>query len=89
MRQIIQTSQFKRDFKKIATSGRYKKQDFLTVVELLAHDKPLPDKYRDHILINDWKDYRECHIKPDWLLIYKKYENALLLARTGSHSELF
>jgi len=89
VREIIQTSQFKRDFKKIASSGRYKKQDFLDVIHLLIQDKPLVEKYRDHTLTNDWKDYRECHIKPDWLLIYKKYDNVLLLARTGSHSEIF
>ena len=89
MRRIEQTNQFKRDFKKIAASGRYKKKDFLDVVELLIHDKPLPEKYRDHALINDWKSYRECHIKPDWLLIYKLYDGLLLLARIGSHSELF
>jgi mRNA interferase YafQ len=89
VRRIEQTNQFKRDFKKIAASSRYKKKDFLDVVELLIHDKSLPEKYRDHALINDWKNYRECHIKPDWLLIYKLYDNLLLLARTGSHSELF
>jgi mRNA interferase YafQ len=89
VREIIQTTQFKRDFKKIAASGRYKKQDFLDVTELLVNDIPLPEKYRDHALMNNWKDYRECHIKPDWLLIYKKYDTTLLLARTGSHSELF
>jgi mRNA interferase YafQ len=89
VREIIQTTQFKRDYKKIVASGRYKKQDFLTVVELLANDQPLPDKYRDHVLMGEWKNYKECHIKPDWLLIYKKIEDRLLLARTGSHSELF
>lgn len=89
MREIVQTTQFKRDFKKIASSGRYKKQDFLNVVKLLVTDTSLQEKYRDHALTNNWKDYRECHIKPDWLLIYKKYNSALLLARTGSHSELF
>lgn len=89
MRKIDQTTQFKRDFKKIAASGRYKKQDFLDVIELLIHDKKLPEKYCDHNLSGNWKNYRECHIKPDWLLIYKQYEDQLLLARTGSHSELF
>ena len=85
----MQTHQFKKDFKKIAASGRYKKQDILNVIEWLASERELPPKYHDHPLINDWQDYRECHIKPDWLLIYKKYEDILLLARTGSHSELF
>ena len=89
MRQIIQTSQFKRDLKKVSSSGRYKKHDLLAVIELLANDETLPDKYCDHNLINDWEDCRECHIKPDWLLIYKKYEDVLQLLRTGSHSTLF
>lgn len=53
MREIVQTAQFKRDFKKIAASGRYKKQDFLDLVELLANDKLLPEKYRDHGLMNN------------------------------------
>jgi len=89
MREIVQTRQFKRDYKKMAASGRYKKQDFLKVVECLAQDVSLPERYRDHALTNDWQTFRECHIKPDWLLIYKKYDRILLLARTGSHSELF
>lgn len=89
MRKIEETTRFKSDFKKIASSGRYKKQDFLDVIELLANDQPLPAKYRDHNLIGNWKSYRESHIKPDWLLIYKQYDDQLLLARTGSHSELF
>ena len=54
MRHLEQTSQFKRDFKKVASSERYKKQDFLTIVELLINDQPLPEKNRDHTLINDW-----------------------------------
>ncbi len=89
MRQLIQTTQFKRDYKKIAASGRYSVNDFLKVVDLLAHDKSLPDKYRDHVLIGEWKGYRECHIKPNWLLIYHKPGIELVLVRTGSHSELF
>ncbi len=89
MRKIIQTNQFKRDLKKISASGRYKKQDFFNILELLVQDHSLPEKNRDHCLINEWKEYRECHIKPDWLLIYKKYDDILLLVRTGTHSELF
>lgn len=89
MREIIETTQFKRDFKKIASSGRYSRSEFLTVVELLALDKPLPSKLRDHALIGEWKGYRECHIRPDWLLIYQKKDKDLILVRTGSHSELF
>ena len=88
MRKIEETTRFKSDFKKIASSGRYKKKDFLEVVKLLVNDQVLPAKYRDHNLVGNWKNYRECHIKPDWLLIYKQYDDKLLLARTGSHSEL-
>ncbi len=64
-------------------------EHFFKVLDLLSRDEPLPQKNRDHSLTNDWKNYRECHIKPDWLLIYKKYDDILLLARMGSHSELF
>jgi mRNA interferase YafQ len=91
VREIDRTKQFKKDAKKIASSGRHSKDDFLTVVQLLALDEPLPKKHNDHPLIGNWIGYRECHIKPDWLLIYKKSEDPrmLILARTGSHSELF
>ena len=89
MREIIQTKQFKRDLKKVASSGRYAMEDLFKILELLADDLTLPEKNRDHSLIGDWKEYRECHIKPDWLLIYKKYDAVLLLARMGSHSDLF
>jgi mRNA interferase YafQ len=91
MREIIEGNQFKRDYKKIAASGRYSVDDFLHVVELLAQDKPLPIKHRDHSLSGEWIGYRECHIRPDWLLIYKKSnsDKKLILVRTGSHSELF
>lgn len=91
MREIVRSKQFKRDYKKIAASGRYSIDDFLTVVELLIADKPLPEKYQDHPLKGEWLGYRECHIKPDWLLVYEKNhgDKKLILARTGSHSELF
>ena len=79
MRKIEETTRFKSDFKKIASSGRYKKKDFLDVIELLAEDQPLPTRYRDHNLIGNWKSYRECHIKPDWLLIYKQYDERFCL----------
>ena len=61
------------------------------IVKLLQELKPLPEKNADHALVGDWKGYRECHITPDWLLIYKSEEdlNLLRLMRTGSHSELF
>ncbi len=89
MRKIIESTQFKRDYKKIASSGRYSRDELLTVIDLLAHDKLLPVKLRDHALVGEWKGFRECHIRPDWLLIYQKIDKELFLARTGSHSELF
>ena len=89
---IKRTSQFKKDYKKAIKSG-CKEDEFREVLGYLVEQKPLPDKYRDHQL-SDSKDYRnvrECHINPDWLLIYrvKKTELILELIRTGSHSELF
>jgi mRNA interferase YafQ len=91
VREIVQSKQFKRDYKKVAASGRYSVNDFLAVVELLAQDKPLSDKHHDHSLKGDWIGYRECHINSDWLLIYTKTnsDNELTLVRTGSHSKLF
>lgn len=61
-----------------------------TVVELLLDGQTLPEKYRDHQLTGNWKGYRECHIEPDWLLVYKIYESKLILSlvRTGTHSDL-
>ncbi len=59
------------------------------VLRLLAEGSPLPPPYRDHSLGGDWKSYRECHLEPDWLLIYKIDSDNLLLARTGTHSDLF
>ena len=60
------------------------------VIDLLRQGSPLPEKYRDHWLTGDYKGYRECHIKPDWLLIYRIEKNILVLTlmRTGTHSDL-
>jgi len=60
-----------------------------SIVNLLQLHKALPIKHRDHPLIGNWKDHRECHIEPDWLLIYRVKNGFLLLERTGSHSDLF
>ena len=73
MRDIVQTAQFKRDLKKLKHSGRYKVEDLLLVVELLANDKPLPESYQPHDLTGNWKLYQECHIKPDWLCAIDYY----------------
>lgn len=86
MRIIERSSTFKRDFKKHGELDA----SFIEVLYKLLNDEALAEKYRDHALIGNWVGYRECHIKPDLLLIYKlSDENTLRLARIGSHSELF
>ena len=92
IKEIKRTNQFKKDYKKALRNG-CKEKDFLTVLQYLVEQKPLPEKYRDHSLSDskDYKNVRECHINPDWLLVYRinKSELILELIRTGSHSELF
>jgi mRNA interferase YafQ len=92
MRTLERSSAFKRDYKKVTTTPRHRNLDplLLAVLALLLEDRPLPDSNRDHALSGDWAGYRECHIKPDLLLIYRKPDtDTLRLARLGSHSELF
>ena len=91
MRTIERTGQFKRDYKREAKGahGLALSTDFLEVVGALAVDRPLAEKHHDHSLTGDWKDYRDCHIKPDLVLIYRKPDSEVLqLVRLGSHSEL-
>lgn len=87
---IKATARFKKDLKLIAKRG-YDIQLLYEVVDLLANDKELPSKYADHDLIGHYNGYHECHIKPDWLLIYQIIDNELilLLSRTGRHCDLF
>jgi mRNA interferase YafQ len=91
MRTIKQVGQFKRDLKREA-KGKHRvdlARDFVAIVEALANDKPLTEKFRDHALAGDWKDHRDCHIRPDLVLIYRKPDpETLELVRLGSHSEL-
>ena len=83
---IKRTTQFKKDVKLMLKQGR-DIQPMLDVIEMLRTDTPLPEQFRDHALSGNWFGKRECHIDPDWLLIYEKHENLLLLTRlrTGSH----
>lgn len=60
-----------------------------TVIEKLLENQELEPKYKDHALTGDWNAYRDCHLEPDWLLIYKISETNLFLVRSGSHSNLF
>ncbi|AJE23515.1 type II toxin-antitoxin system YafQ family toxin [Azotobacter chroococcum] len=91
MRAIKQTSQFKRDLKREA-KGQYQatlEDDLMPVLEALAQDHPLDIRHRDHALSGNWKDHRDCHIKPDLVLLYRKPDDETLeLIRLGSHSEL-
>ncbi|MFK7845042.1 MAG: type II toxin-antitoxin system YafQ family toxin [Rhodothermales bacterium] len=88
MRSIRYTSQFKKDIKRIRK--RSKDLDKLkTVIDVLADGKQLEARYRDHALVGNYRGTRDCHIEPDWLLIYEIYEDELILVRTGSHSDLF
>lgn len=92
MRTVKPTTVFRRDYKRVAASPRHRDlaEVLPPLLELLATDEALPVKYRDHVLTGNWTDHRECHVKPDLLLIYRKHEDDLLqLVRLGSHSELF
>lgn len=88
MREIVHTSQFKRDFKKLRLSDQDEAR-LLEVIDALIDDKPIPVRYRDHGLTGNWIGCRECHPKPDILLIYKPEGNVVKFMRIGSHSSLF
>lgn len=81
---------FRKDYKKIKKQG-LDVSKLEKVITLLADEISLPEEYQDHALRENYVGYRECHIQPDWLLIYKVEKNELLLmlSRTGTHSELF
>jgi len=84
----VRSSQFKKDLKKAKRQG--KDLNLLqTVVITLACQELLEEHFRVHVLSGNWRGYRECHVNPDWLLIYKVDGQELKLARVGSHSELF
>lgn len=90
MLNVIRSTQFKKDLKKILKQR--KNLDLLvSVMTTLQNGEALPIKNKDHLLVGNWAGHRECHILPNWLLIYKidTDTNDLILARTGSHAELF
>ena len=92
MRTIERSSAFKRDYKRESRGPHRDTLDeaLRPVLLSLATDQPLEGRYRDHHLSGNWTGYRECHVKPDLLLIYRKLDaSALRLARLGSHSQLF
>lgn len=91
MREISYTRRFKRDYRR-EKSGRHGKSldaALMAVVNLLVADEPLPRRTFDHALTGEWSDHRDCHIRPDLVLIYRKPDaETLELVRLGSHSEL-
>jgi mRNA interferase YafQ len=91
MRTIERQGQFKRDYKREAKGQHGTVLDTLlvAVITALANDEPLAERHHDHALTGNWKDYRDCHIKPNLVLIYRKPDaDTLQLVRLGSHSEL-
>ncbi|MDH2436624.1 type II toxin-antitoxin system YafQ family toxin [Pokkaliibacter sp. MBI-7] len=91
MRRIEHTGQFKRDYKREAKGSHRATLDteLMPIVQILACDQALEPRHRDHALTGNWNDHRDCHIKPDLVLIYRKLNNEVLqLVRLGSHSEL-
>jgi mRNA interferase YafQ len=89
MLKVVYSTQFKKDFKKIRRLPIIDLKTIFDVITTLENDLCLDDKYKDHELSGNWSNFRECHIKPDLLLIYKTINLELQLARIGSHSELF
>ncbi len=87
---LKQTSNFKKDLRRMAKRGA--DLNLLNdVVEILLRQETLSEKYHDHPLTGNWNGYRDCHIEPDWVLIYRVEKETLVLlaTRTGTHSELF
>ena len=91
MRTIRRTARFKRDYRR-ESKGPHRAtldQELRALLALLVADVPLPAKYRDHSLKGEWRDHRDCHVKPDLILLYRKPDSETMeLVRIGSHSEL-
>ena len=88
MKTLRLATTFNRDLKRIERRN-YDRRLLETVVDALRAGEQLPRARRDHPLKGEWKGWRECHIDPDWLLIYKATDTEVLLARTGTHADLF
>ena len=88
MLEVRVTSRFEKEVKKAARQQKDMRK-LSDVVDLLQAKKALPEKNRDHALTGNYSGHRECHLSPDWLLIYRVTEAELILVRTGSHNELF
>jgi mRNA interferase YafQ len=84
----VRSSRFKRDVKLLEKRGKDLSK-LRRVLLILINEEPLPSSYRDHPLQGEWKGFRDLHIEPDWLLLYRVMDGELKLARTGSHADLF
>ena len=82
------TKQFERDLKRVLKRGK-KKEKIKLVISRLIKEEKLDKKYRDHKLLGVFKGRRECHLEPDWLLVYKVETNKIVFERTGTHADLF
>lgn len=85
---LVYTGTFKKDFKRMMKRNKDRAKLFAAIDQLLT-GRPLPPKYRDHPLTGQWARRRDCHIEPDWILIYSVQGDDLILERTGSHSDLY
>ncbi|MBI5633231.1 MAG: type II toxin-antitoxin system YafQ family toxin [Nitrospirae bacterium] len=85
------TNRFHKDLKRFEKSGSKNIEKLKAVISILVNEDPLPARHRDHVLTGNYKGRRECHIKPDWLLVYKVELKAreIIFERTGTHSDLF
>jgi mRNA interferase YafQ len=88
MRNIFETTQFRKDIKRVQKQGK-NLEKLKSIVRRLAVGEPLEPRYRDHPLSGLLRGSRDCHIEPGWLLIYRVETDSLFLERTGNHSELF
>ena len=91
-REIISKNSFKRDFKKVHKQGLISDNDILEIekiINCIANGEQLEPKYKDHALVGDYEGFRDCHIKPNVLLIYKIDEKSVHLARIGRHQDIF
>jgi len=84
----IFTSKFRSDVKRLEAGGKDMAK-LRSLIETLAHRRPLEPRHKDHTLSGTWSRFRDCHVEPDWVLIYRRESGELILGRTGSHSELF
>ena len=89
MRALVRTSKFKRDYKREKRTDAQLDAVFVPVVEILLGNDPVPERLQDHALGGNRKGYRDCHVRPDLVLIYARSTETLTLVRIGSHSEVF